>query len=308
MSHLDLPVCPICNRPNSLSRQTQQIQGTAYTWYQCQQCASVLLWLGDDRWAYQKIGLADKSGLLKKPLTAAQLSALVAPPEPVRQVAPLAPSPASPSPTPSPPPKAAVREAPAGPAPAPQPAASPRPEAQAPAAEARPKRSRRLLWAVVLTGLVLVAAAVAFVLIGLPGDESAPTTPAVAQATDAGSAASTPLAPADTATPRPTATWVPTLTPLPPTPTPTVNPEIMEGLDLIKDIVVEMRGLEETQPISPTFISRQEMMVYQSDRFDRDYPPDQVEAQARVWAAFGLIPDPFDLEGVLRSCAQAKGA
>jgi hypothetical protein len=43
------------------------------------------------------------------------------------------------------------------------------------------------------------------------------------------------------------------------------------------------------------------MMVYQSDRFDRDYPPDQVEAQARVWTAFDLIPDPYDLEGVLRS-------
>jgi len=75
----------------------------------------------------------------------------------------------------------------------------------------------------------------------------------------------------------------------------------MEGLNDIEAAVVEMRDLEEMQPISPTFISRQEMMVYQSDRFDRDYPADQVAAQAQVWAAFDLIPDPYDLEGVLRS-------
>jgi hypothetical protein len=77
MLELNLPACPICQAQNSLSVETIDRAGKPYSWYQCQECGSVLLWLDDDRWAYQKIGRQDQEHLLKQPLTAVELHYLV---------------------------------------------------------------------------------------------------------------------------------------------------------------------------------------------------------------------------------------
>ena len=77
MMELNLPACPICQAQNSLSLQTMDRAGKPFTWYECQECGSVLLWQEDDRWTYQKVGREDQSYLLKKPLSAADLHYLV---------------------------------------------------------------------------------------------------------------------------------------------------------------------------------------------------------------------------------------
>jgi len=53
MSELNLPACPICHAQNSLFRKTLERTGQTFTWYECRECSSVLLWLGGDQWAYQ---------------------------------------------------------------------------------------------------------------------------------------------------------------------------------------------------------------------------------------------------------------
>lgn len=77
MSELNLPACPICHAKDSLSRQTMERAGQPFVWYECRECGSVLLWMGDDRWAYQKVGREDKAHLLKQPMTASELRMLL---------------------------------------------------------------------------------------------------------------------------------------------------------------------------------------------------------------------------------------
>ena len=48
MSELSLPLCPICHARDSQSRETLERAGQAFTWYECQECGSSLLWVGDD--------------------------------------------------------------------------------------------------------------------------------------------------------------------------------------------------------------------------------------------------------------------
>jgi hypothetical protein len=87
MALLDLEACPICRTRGSLSRQTVEKEGRPYIFYECAECGSVLLWLGQDlwwtkdRWAYQKVGREDKVHLLKRPLTADDLWALLHSPQ-----------------------------------------------------------------------------------------------------------------------------------------------------------------------------------------------------------------------------------
>ena len=78
MSELSLATCPICHAQDSLSRETMERAGRPFTWYECRECGSVLLWMGEDRWAYQKLGREEKSHLLKQPLTLDDLQALLA--------------------------------------------------------------------------------------------------------------------------------------------------------------------------------------------------------------------------------------
>ncbi len=82
MSVLDLRVCPICRAESCLVRQKIKLQGERHVAYECLECGSLLLWLGDDlwmqadRWAYQKIGRADMEYLLQRSMTADELRAL----------------------------------------------------------------------------------------------------------------------------------------------------------------------------------------------------------------------------------------
>lgn len=75
--NLDLPICPICEAAGSLSRREMELSGRLYTWYECAACGSALLWAGDDRWVYQKIGLEEMAHLLKQPMTVEELVGLL---------------------------------------------------------------------------------------------------------------------------------------------------------------------------------------------------------------------------------------
>jgi hypothetical protein len=77
MPQLNLPACPICHAKDSLSRETMERAGQPLTWYECRECGSVLLWMGDDRWAYQKVGREEKAYLLKQPMTSDELTSLL---------------------------------------------------------------------------------------------------------------------------------------------------------------------------------------------------------------------------------------
>jgi parallel beta-helix repeat protein len=77
MSRLNLPGCPICLTKVTLSRETMERAGQSFTWYECQQCGSVLLRMDEDQWTYQRVGREDKAYLLKKPLTVSNLSELL---------------------------------------------------------------------------------------------------------------------------------------------------------------------------------------------------------------------------------------
>jgi hypothetical protein len=76
MFELDLSRCPICQTTRGLVRQIREVQGQHFIWYECPECSSALMWLGEDRWIYQQIGRTDRQYLLKRPLTAVELQAL----------------------------------------------------------------------------------------------------------------------------------------------------------------------------------------------------------------------------------------
>jgi hypothetical protein len=77
MSELSLSICPICHAQGTLSHEKMEVRGRSHEWYECTECGSALLWLGDDQWAYQKVGREDKAHLLKKPMTEEELLALL---------------------------------------------------------------------------------------------------------------------------------------------------------------------------------------------------------------------------------------
>jgi hypothetical protein len=77
MSELDLPKCPICHAPDSLFRQSAEMQDRSFIWYECHECESILLSIGNERWAYQRIEKEDKLHLLKQAMTHSELQALV---------------------------------------------------------------------------------------------------------------------------------------------------------------------------------------------------------------------------------------
>jgi hypothetical protein len=76
---LELPACPICGAGAGLVRQVPDPANPNRTTYTCWECDSVLVWMGedlwlhDDQWAYQHIGLADKAYLARQPLTSGEL-------------------------------------------------------------------------------------------------------------------------------------------------------------------------------------------------------------------------------------------
>lgn len=77
MSNLHVSVCPVCGSADSLFRQTTAVQDHEIVWYECRVCSSFLLWVGEDRWIFQKVGREDKAQLLKQTLSTAELEAMV---------------------------------------------------------------------------------------------------------------------------------------------------------------------------------------------------------------------------------------
>jgi hypothetical protein len=111
------------------------------------------------------------------------------------------------------------------------------------------------------------------------------------------------LSPADTAEPLPgatpsagpTTTLVPTL--LPPAATPSAD--LLQEMNTIEAEVEQLRGLDETAPITRSVMTHQELETYTERQFKEDYPPEEVQADVQVLAAFDFVPQDFDLRGTL---------
>ena len=82
MAVLDLAACPICQARDSLERQTTQLESRTHVTYECLECGTLLVWLGDDmwleadRWSFQKVGLPERADLLYRSMTVAELRKL----------------------------------------------------------------------------------------------------------------------------------------------------------------------------------------------------------------------------------------
>jgi hypothetical protein len=167
----------------------------------------------------------------------------------------------------------------------------------------RMKRGRFLLGAIVVLALLVTC--------GSEGSLSGPTpsSPSTAPVVTAALPAAT-LLPSHSPTPRPTATWVPTLTSLPspptvtPSPQPRLEPDSSEAdlqaqMDAIEVEVAFLRGLEEGQPLTRTVITRDELAAYLEAKFEEEYSPEELEDDVRVLAALDFVPADFDLRSLL---------
>jgi len=82
MAVLDLAACPICQARDSLERQTTQLESRTHVTYECLECGTLLVWLGDDmwleadRWSFQKVGRPERADLLYRSMTVAELRKL----------------------------------------------------------------------------------------------------------------------------------------------------------------------------------------------------------------------------------------
>lgn len=307
MAELNLSACPICQARDRLVRQTRTVRETSYVWYECQQCGSVLLQAGANTWTYQKIGRADMSYLLKRPLTMPELQAM---------------APSRPTPVPEPVPGMAPEpwhKAASGIVPAEKGSviASARHDAETkqaprqpdvsptPTTTAKPaKRSPRVV-VIAFAGLALCILISLAVLVGMTMLNRQKATPP--SATDAPSdvavaaASSLPATPTPTYSAVPTVTPWPTATPIPPTPTATPDPELLAVLDAIEGSVVKTRGLEEISPVHRVFTTQREMAAALKRRAEAEHPPAEVEAEVRVLAALGFLPKQFRLYSLLIS-------
>ena len=63
MAVLDIVSCPICHARDSLARQTTQLESRTHVAYECRECGTKLVLLGDEmwleayRWSFKKVGL-----------------------------------------------------------------------------------------------------------------------------------------------------------------------------------------------------------------------------------------------------------
>jgi hypothetical protein len=113
--------------------------------------------------------------------------------------------------------------------------------------------------------------------------------------------------PTDAPTTTPTSSPSPTLAPtLPPpaatrTPLPGTAPEgaVLATIEAIESEVEDMRGLEETSPMTRTLLTRDELSLYLEQQFEDDYPPEEVAVDTRVLAAFNFVSESIDLRQVL---------
>jgi hypothetical protein len=70
-------------------------------------------------------------------------------------------------------------------------------------------------------------------------------------------------------------------------------------MDAIEVEMEMLRGLDETTPITRTFMTREQLAVFLENEFAEEYSPEEVEADVRVLAAFDFVPEDFDLLGLL---------
>jgi hypothetical protein len=70
-------------------------------------------------------------------------------------------------------------------------------------------------------------------------------------------------------------------------------------MDAIEVEMEILRGLDETTPITRTFMTRERLAAFLEDEFAEEYSPQEVEADVRVLAAFDFVPEDFDLLGLL---------
>jgi len=145
------------------------------------------------------------------------------------------------------------------------------------------------------------------------GEETAvPTTPAGTSLADLPSPMATPgemNTPTDMPTNTPTSSPSPTLVPtLPPatatstrTPPPGTAPsgQVLATIEAIESEMEDLRGLEETSPMTRTLMTREELGLYLEQQFEDDYPPEEVAVDTRVLAAFNFVPEQIDLRQVL---------
>ena len=123
--------------------------------------------------------------------------------------------------------------------------------------------------------------------------------PTVRPSDTATSLPSATVQPSDTPTPKPTATWVPTMAPRPATSTPALPAELLAAMDAIGAEVEDLRGLDQSAPMTRTLMTRSELAAYLEDEFSQEYPPEEIANDVLVLAAFDFVPKDFDLLQVL---------
>ncbi len=157
---------------------------------------------------------------------------------------------------------------------------------------------------VILTFLLLV---VLLAGCGRPGPTAIPTSGPLVSPTPA---AAGPTAVALEPTRPATATAQPPMATAPPTPRPTDTPQatdtpdpeqadLLQAMDAIGAEMETLRELEATQPITRDLMPRDELGDYLEAEFNREYPPEEIEADTRAMAAFDFVPEDFDLRRAL---------
>jgi hypothetical protein len=81
----------------------------------------------------------------------------------------------------------------------------------------------------------------------------------------------------------------------PATPVPTLSAELQATMDAIGSEMEDLRGLDQSTPITRTLMTREELATYLEDEFAQDYPPEEIADDVQVLAAFDFIPKDYDL-------------
>ncbi|MEJ2211389.1 MAG: hypothetical protein P8129_20440, partial [Anaerolineae bacterium] len=159
-------------------------------------------------------------------------------------------------------------------------------------------RLRQILGAMAAVALLLLVAGCGTA--GMVEETAGPSTPA---ATGVAGLPSPTDAPTTTPTSSPSPTLAPTLPPpaATRTPLPGTAPEgaVLATIEAIESEVEDMRGLEETSPMTRTLLTRDELSLYLEQQFEDDYPPEEVAVDTRVLAAFNFVSESIDLRQVL---------
>jgi hypothetical protein len=74
---------------------------------------------------------------------------------------------------------------------------------------------------------------------------------------------------------------------------------LLASTDEIAKLVSEIRGLPIKKPISRGALSRDEITRRMVENVDKEYKPEEVEAEARAWKRLGLLPADMDYKQVV---------